>query len=90
MLLGLLAVLQCVLLETLRFGLGFSLLAQTLLPDLLEFLHSLTDESFVTDPRFADPFFPAGCVGDCSYDGTVSIDELVGGVAIAAITLFGS
>ena len=41
LLLGLLAVLQCVLLETLRFGLGFSLLAQTFLPDLLEFLQAL-------------------------------------------------
>ena len=24
--------------------------------DLVEFLESLTDESFVTDPRFGDPF----------------------------------
>ncbi len=24
--------------------------------DLVEFLGSLTDESFVTDPRFSDPF----------------------------------
>ncbi|MEM9598737.1 MAG: MbnH family di-heme enzyme, partial [Acidobacteriota bacterium] len=26
--------------------------------DLLAFLHALTDESFLTDPRFADPFGP--------------------------------
>jgi hypothetical protein len=50
--------------------------------DLLAFLQSLTDEEFLTNPKFADPFEPPLCTGDCDYDGIVEIDELVTGVGI--------
>ncbi len=51
--------------------------------DLLAFLEALTDEEFLTNPRFADPFAPVACTGDCSLDGTVEIADLVGAVAVS-------
>lgn len=50
--------------------------------DLIAFLTSLTDERFLTNPRFADPFAAAPCVADCNLDGTVTIDELLTAVGI--------
>jgi cytochrome c peroxidase len=50
--------------------------------DLLAFLNALTDEEFLTNPKFADPFQPPLCTGDCNYDGVVSVDELVTNVGI--------
>lgn len=41
-----------------NFIVGFEL-SQQELDDMLAFLHSLTDEKFVTDPRLADPFATA-------------------------------
>jgi cytochrome c peroxidase len=40
------------------FVAGFTLTAEER-ADLLAFLHSLTDEQFLRDPRFADPWQPA-------------------------------
>lgn len=51
--------------------------------DLLAFLTALTDDEFITNPRFADPFQPVPCAGDCSLDGTVAIGELVSAVNIS-------
>jgi cytochrome c peroxidase len=45
--------------------------------DLLAFLDSLTDQDFLTNPHFADPFRPVACPGDCNLDGTVDVTELV-------------
>jgi cytochrome c peroxidase len=50
--------------------------------DVIAFLESLTDEEFLTNPKFADPFVPPLCTGDCDYDGVVEVDELVTGVGI--------
>ena len=51
--------------------------------DLLAFLESLTDEEFLTNPRFADPFQAARCAADCGLDGTVTVNELVSAVGIS-------
>jgi hypothetical protein len=64
------------------FLIGFSL-SEGEKADVIEFLESLTDEGFVNDPRFSDPFALEACPGDCGYDGMVGIDDLVGGVGIA-------
>ena len=45
--------------------------------DVLAFLDSLTDQDFLTNPHFADPFQPVACAGDCNLDGTVDVNELV-------------
>ena len=51
--------------------------------DLLAFLDALTDEEFLTNPRFADPFAPAACIADCSLDGEVEIPEVMSAVNIS-------
>lgn len=51
--------------------------------DVLAFLESLTDDEFVTSPRFADPFAPVACPGDCDFGGAVTVDELIGGINVA-------
>jgi cytochrome c peroxidase len=51
--------------------------------DLVAFLESLTDEDFLTNPRFSDPFTLEVCPGDCDLDGIVSVDELVTNVDIS-------
>jgi len=51
--------------------------------DLLAFFESLTDEEFLTNPRFSDPFTLEVCPGDCDLDGLVGVDELVTNVDIS-------
>ncbi len=51
--------------------------------DVLAFLESLTDDEFVSTPRFADPFLRQACSGDCDFNGTVTVDELVAGINVA-------
>jgi cytochrome c peroxidase len=51
--------------------------------DLLNFFDSLTDEEFVTNPAFSDPFTNLQCTGDCDGDTVVAIDELMTGIGIA-------
>ncbi|MGD9762497.1 MAG: MbnH family di-heme enzyme [Candidatus Binatia bacterium] len=54
--------------------------------DLLAFLEALTDDEFLANPRFADPFAEVACPGDCDFDAQVEIAELVTGVGIALDT----
>lgn len=61
---------------------GFSLTAQEK-ADLIAFLESLTDNTFLTDPRFSDPFAADTCHGDCDGSGDVTIDEIVYAVNVA-------
>jgi len=68
-----------------QFIRGFTL-TQRQKDDLLAFLESLTDDDFLTNPRFADPFAPVACPGDCDLDGSVAINELVAGVGISLET----
>ncbi len=51
--------------------------------DILNFLKSLTDTDFITNPHFSDPFMTTACGGDCNLDGSVTIDELIAAVNIA-------
>lgn len=51
--------------------------------DLIAFLEALTDDEFLTNPRFADPFQPVACVADCALDGEVGVTELVTAVNIS-------
>ena len=64
-----------------QFIRGFALTAKQK-DDLLAFLAALTDDEFITNPRFADPFAPVACPGDCNLNGAVSIDEVVNAVGI--------
>jgi cytochrome c peroxidase len=64
------------------FIIGFRLSEQEK-NDVLEFLRSLTDHEFVTNPRFSDPFLAPACPGDCNHDGEVTIDELLAAVGMA-------
>lgn len=61
---------------------GFTATAQER-EDVLNFLKSFTDDDFVTNPRFSDPFTGQFCAGDCNFDGNVTIDELVASVNVA-------
>jgi len=45
--------------------------------DLIEFLKSLTDDEFLNNPRFANPFGPVSCPSDCNFDGAVEVSELI-------------
>jgi len=45
--------------------------------DLLHFLCGLTDESFLSNEKFADPFAAVDCPGDCDFDGRVTVTELI-------------
>ena len=51
--------------------------------DLVEFLKTLTDEEFLNNPRFSDPFKPVACPGDCDLDGAVSVNELVTSINVS-------
>lgn len=51
--------------------------------DVLAFLDSLNDEEFVANPRFADPFHSVRCAGDCNYDGSVAVSELIVSINMA-------
>lgn len=65
-----------------QFILRFPLTAQQK-ADLLAFLEALTDEEFLTNPRFADPFVAPACAGDCSLDDAVEITDLVSAVSVS-------
>ena len=54
--------------------------------DVINFLESLTDEEFLSNPQFADPFAAATCPGDCNYDGQVFVSEAITGINIALAT----
>jgi hypothetical protein len=54
--------------------------------DLLSFLNALTDEEFLTNPRFSDPFAEVRCPGDCDLDGSVVVNELVTSINISLDT----
>jgi cytochrome c peroxidase len=51
--------------------------------DIIEFLKSLTDDEFVTTPRFADPFQTVTCPGDCNLDGHVEVSELITSINVS-------
>lgn len=51
--------------------------------DLIAFLESLTDDDFLADPRFSDPFADDSCRGDCDDSGDVTIDEIIYAVSVA-------
>lgn len=68
------------------FMLGFNMSEQER-TDVVNFLESLTDEEFLTNPDLSDPFpsetpTPNVCVGDCDDSGIVAVNELVTGVNI--------
>jgi hypothetical protein len=50
---------------------------------MIEFLKSLTDDEFVTNPRFANPLLPVKCPGDCNLDGKVDVSDLVAGIGVS-------
>jgi len=50
-----------------QFVRGFTLSEQEK-ADVLEFLHALTDETFITDLRLSDPFLATLCRADCDLD----------------------
>lgn len=58
------------------FLVGFRLSAQER-ADIKEFLCSLTDEEFLNDPSFSDPFAGPPCPGDCDFDGNVEVNEII-------------
>jgi cytochrome c peroxidase len=51
--------------------------------DILAFLRSMTDTDFVTAKKHGDPFAVNACPGDCDFDGSLTVDELVTGINIA-------
>jgi hypothetical protein len=61
---------------------GFPLTAQEK-ADLVEFLKSLTDDEFVTNPHFSDPFQAVRCAGDCNLDGTIDVSELITSINVS-------
>jgi cytochrome c peroxidase len=69
------------------FLLGFTMTEEER-ADIVHFLESLTDEEFLNNPDFSDPFpsetpIPSSCIGDCDDSGMVAVNELVKGVNIA-------
>lgn len=64
------------------FLVGFRLSAQER-ADIKEFLCSLTDEEFLTNPSFSDPFVGPTCQGDCDFDGRVEVNEIIRQVNIS-------
>ncbi len=61
---------------------GFTLTADER-ADLLAFLNSLTDDEFLNNPKFSDPFQPVACPGDCNLDRNVDVSELVTDVGVS-------
>lgn len=51
--------------------------------DIVEFLKALTDDEFLTNPRYSDPFAAVACPGDCDLNGTVAVNELVSSVNVS-------
>jgi cytochrome c peroxidase len=64
------------------FVVGFRLSEQER-ADVIDFLKSLTDLEFVSNPAFSDPFEPVTCPGDCDDSGSVTVEELVRGIQMA-------
>ena len=64
------------------FLVGFRLTDQER-SDIKEFLCSLTDEEFLNNPHFADPFVASSCSGDCDFNGSVSVGEVIRQVNIS-------
>ena len=60
---------------------GFTLTDQEK-EDVLNFLKTLTDTDFITNPHFSDPFTGNFCTGDCNLDGTVTVNELITSVNV--------
>jgi cytochrome c peroxidase len=65
-----------------QFVRGFPL-TDTQKADIIEFLKTLTDDDFLTNPRFSDPFQSVRCAGDCNLDGTVDVSELVTSINVS-------
>ena len=61
---------------------GFSLTDQEK-EEVLNFLKSLTDTDFVTNPHFSDPLAGKFCPGDCDLDGAVTVSELITAVDVS-------
>ena len=61
---------------------GFTLTNQER-QDVLNFLLSLTDEEFISNATFSDPFTAQLCPGDCNGDDAVTINDIIGGVNVA-------
>ncbi len=51
--------------------------------DIIAFLRSMTDFEFITNKKHSDPFVVSTCPGDCDFDGSLTVDELVTGINIA-------
>jgi cytochrome c peroxidase len=51
--------------------------------DVLNFLKSLTDDEFISNPHFSDPFTSQFCPGDCGLDGTVTVADVIAAVNVA-------
>jgi cytochrome c peroxidase len=64
------------------FVIGFNITPQEK-SDLIEFLCSLTDDEFLTNPKFSDPFPGTACPGDCDFSGAIGVNELVTQVNIS-------
>ncbi len=58
------------------FLVGFSLTSKER-SDIKEFLCSLTDEEFITNPAIANPFVAPPCHGDCDSNGAVAVNEII-------------
>ena len=43
---------------------------------LVDFMKTLTDEQFLNDPKFSDPFGPQVLLGDVNLSGEVSMDDI--------------
>ena len=65
-----------------QFIVGFDL-TQRQKDDLLAFLLSLTDDEFLTNPRFADPFLSDACPGDCDLSGAVAVSDLITSINVS-------
>ena len=58
------------------FLVGFDITPQEK-ADVIEFLCSLTDEDFLDSARIADPFAGPPCPGDCNFDDSIAVNELI-------------
>ncbi|MGH7785589.1 MAG: MbnH family di-heme enzyme [Candidatus Binatia bacterium] len=66
-----------------QFIVGFADLPQRSKDDLLAFLLTLTDDEFLTNPRFSDPFLPVPCAGDCDLNGAVAVSDMITSINIS-------
>jgi cytochrome c peroxidase len=48
---------------------------------LIDFMQTFTDEQFLNDPKFSDPFGPQPLFGDVNLDGRVSIADVLAFIA---------